>query len=174
MCGVDHEKRWNSVLTLVCLVPSPTGHARVDDRPLREQAAEALRKATDYFRTKVSTEGGYLWRYSEDLPRREGERPATDTMVWVQPPGTPTVGLAFLDAHEATGERTYRDAARDAALALVRGQLRSGGWDYQIEFDPKKRTNYAYRTEPTAPQGAKKAMNVTTLDDDTRSPRSGC
>jgi hypothetical protein len=118
-------------------------------------------------RTKVATEGGYLWRYSSDLTRREGERPATATMVWVQPPGTPAVGLAFLEAHEATGDATYRDAARDAANALVRGQLRSGGWDYQIEFDPEKRTKYAYRTTPAAPEGASRAMNVTTLDDDT-------
>src|SRR3954453_12562777 len=95
-----------------------------------------------------------------------GERPATGTMVWVQPPGTPTVGLAFLDAYEATGDRTYLDAAKAAAGALVRGQLRSGGWDYAIEFDPQKRSAYAYRADPAAAAGARKAMNVTTLDDD--------
>jgi mannose/cellobiose epimerase-like protein (N-acyl-D-glucosamine 2-epimerase family) len=110
--------------------------ARAAEAPLREQAAEALREATAYFRTRVATEGGYLWRYSEDLTRREGERPATDTMAWVQPPGTPTVGMAFLTAYEATGDRAYLDAARETASALVRGQLRSGGWDYAIEFDP--------------------------------------
>jgi hypothetical protein len=88
-------------------------------------------------------------------------------MVWVQPPGTPTVGLAFLDAFEATGDSTYLDAARDAARALVRGQLRSGGWDYQIEFDPDKRVRYAYRTTPAAPLDGRKTMNVTTLDDNT-------
>ena len=160
------KSRGSTALALVCLVLSAPG-ARADDRPLRDQAAEALRKATAYFRTKVATEGGYLWRYSEDLARREGERAATATMVWVQPPGTPTVGMAFLDAYAATGDSTYRDAARDAAHALVRGQLRSGGWDYQIEFDPEKRTRYAYRSQPAAPVDARKAMNVTTLDDDT-------
>ena len=75
--------------------------------------------------------------------------------------------MAFLDAYAATGDSTYRDAARDAAYALVRGQLRSGGWDYLIEFDPEKRTRYAYRSQPAAPLDARKAMNVTTLDDDT-------
>src|SRR5262249_31433976 len=59
------------------------------------------------------------------------------------------------------------DAARDVAMALVKGQLRSGGWDYQIEFDPSKRTSYAYRVSPAAAEGAAKAMNVTTLDDNT-------
>ena len=156
----------SAALALVCLALT-LQPANADDRPLREQAEEALRRATHYIRTKVATEGGYLWRYSEDLARREGEEAATATMVWVQPPGTPTVGMVFLEASEATGDATYRDAARDVAHALVRGQLRSGGWGYQIEFDPEKRTRYAYRTQPAAASDAKRAMNVTTLDDDT-------
>ncbi len=160
------KSRGATALALACLLLAAP-RARADDRPLRDQAAEALRKATAYFRTKVATEGGYLWRYSEDFARREGEEKATATQVWVQPPGTPTVGMAFLDAYAATGDSTYRDAARDAARALVRGQLRSGGWDYRIEFDPEKRIRYAYRTQPAAPLDARKAMNVTTLDDDT-------
>ncbi len=128
---------------------------------LKDQAAKALRRATDFFRTQVSTQGGYLWRYSEDLARREGEGKATDTMIWVQPPGTPSVGMAYLTAYEATGDSYYLNAARDAAYALVRGQLRSGGWDYRIEFDPKRRRRYAYRVDPQR----KEARNVSTLDD---------
>jgi len=136
--------------------PVPAGEAA-----LKDQAAKALRRATEFFRTQVSTEGGYLWRYSEDLTRREGEGKATDTMVWVQPPGTPSVGMVYLAAYEATGDSYYLDAARDAAYALVRGQLRSGGWDYRIEFDPKRRPRYAYRVDPPR-EGAR---NVSTLDD---------
>src|SRR5262249_22972099 len=85
----------------------PAGSARADDAQLREQAQKALRKAAQYFRTQVATEGGYLWRYSDDLKRREGERKATATMVWVQPPGTPAVGMAYLTAYEATGDAYY-------------------------------------------------------------------
>jgi len=128
---------------------------------LKDQAAKVLRRATEFFRTQVSTEGGYLWRYSEDLARREGEGKATDTMVWVQPPGTPSIGMVYLTAYEATGDSYYLDAARDAAYALVRGQLRSGGWDYRIEFDPKRRQRYAYRIDPQR----ERARNVSTLDD---------
>ena len=128
---------------------------------LKDECAKAMHRATDFFRTKVSTEGGYLWRYSEDLSRREGEGKATNTMVWVQPPGTPSVGMVYLRAYEATGDLYYLDAARDVAYALVRGQLRSGGWDYRIEFDTKRRQRYAYRIEPHREGG----RNVSTLDD---------
>ena len=62
--------------------------------------ATALKKAVTFFREKVSAEGGYLWRYSEDLSLREGEEKATATQAWLQPPGTPAVGEAFLAAYE--------------------------------------------------------------------------
>ncbi len=135
--------------------------AHAGDAALREQAATAMHRATEFFRTRVSTEGGYLWRYSENLSLREGEGTATDKMIWVQPPGTPSVGMVFLTAYEATGDSYYLDAARDAAYALAKGQLRSGGWDYRIEFDPKRRQRYAYRVDPEK----KDARNVSTMDD---------
>src|SRR3569833_2917596 len=105
----------------------------------RDDALRALSKAVRYYTTDVATEGGYLYYYSEDLTERVGENDATDTMVWVQPPGTPSVGQAYLNAYEATDEAKYFEAAKAAASALVRGQLRSGGWTYSIEFDPNKR-----------------------------------
>ncbi|MCA9432707.1 MAG: hypothetical protein KC940_19490, partial [Candidatus Omnitrophica bacterium] len=111
----------------------------------------------------VSTEGGYLWQYSEDLEKREGEGKASKTMPWVQPPGTPSVGGAFLDAYEATGEPYYLEVAKQTAMALVRGQLLSGGWDYRIEFDPEKRKSYAYRVD----NNREASRNTSTLDDNT-------
>ena len=51
----------------------------------------------------------------------------------------------------------------ETALALVQGQLRSGGWDYSIEFDPQLRSRYAYRVGPANEKG----RNTSTLDDDT-------
>ncbi|MCA9122312.1 MAG: hypothetical protein H6822_14785 [Planctomycetaceae bacterium] len=131
--------------------------------PTRDEAARALRTAVTFFRNEVSTSGGYLWQYSSDLTRQEGENQASNTTAWVQPPGTPTVGGAYLFAHEATGDPLCLEAARETALALVRGQLKSGGWDYRIEFDSKNRAAYAYRLEG----GSGKAKNVTTLDDNT-------
>lgn len=137
--------------------------AQSDGAALRNEAAQTLRRAVDFFRTQVATEGGYLWRYSEDLSRREGEGKASDTTVWVQPPGTPTVGMAYLDAYDATRDRYYLEAAVQTARSLVRGQLRSGGWDYRIEFDPRHRRQYAYRVDGNEAG----SRNVTTLDDDT-------
>jgi hypothetical protein len=140
------------------------GVASAADAPTKAEAAAALRKAAAFFREQVSVQGGYLYRYSEDLSLREGEGKATATIAWVQPPGTPSVGDAFLTAYERTGEEYYLDAAVETAHALVQGQLESGGWDYRIEFDRLKRPQFAYRTGPREP--GTKAGNVTTLDDD--------
>jgi hypothetical protein len=129
----------------------------------RREAIKALRKAVQFFHSDVASHGGYLWRYSADLTLREGEGKATETMIWVQPPGTPSIGQVYLDAYEATGEQFYLDAARDAAEALLRGQLRSGGWFYHIEFDPVKRQRYGYRDVPER----KRQRRKTTLDDNT-------
>ena len=82
--------------------------------------------------------GGYVYYYSVDLSERWGEGLATGDQIWVQPPGTPTVGMAYLDAYAATGEQYYLDAAREAAEALVYGQLRSGGWANSIDLKGRK------------------------------------
>jgi len=139
------------------------GNGKAAEPLSKAEARAALRRAVEFFRTQVSTSGGYLWCYSEDLSRREGEGKASPTTVWVQPPGTPTVGGAYLTAHELTRDEVYLQAARETALALVQGQLRSGGWDYRIDFDPQKRSGYAYRTEAANEKG----RNISTLDDDT-------
>ena len=139
--------------------------SQAEDAQLRRDASVALKKACAFFAENVSTEGGYLWKYSEDLKTREGEGRANDDTVWVQPPGTPTVGLAFLDAYKATGDKYYLDLAKQAGHCLVRGQLRSGGWDYRIVFDKKGRTRYAYRVDE--PIQGKSQRNTSTLDDNT-------
>ena len=100
---------------------------------------------------------------SEDLKIREGEGKADDRTVWLQPPGTPAIGMVFLQAYWDTGARYYLDAALAAGNCLVRGQLRSGGWDNSITFDPAKRRNYAYRVDEPTP--GRSLRDTTTLDD---------
>ncbi|MGD9497949.1 MAG: polysaccharide lyase [Armatimonadota bacterium] len=153
--------------------------------PTVEEAEQALRRAVRFLHEEVADHGGYVWRYSGDLTLREGEGRTDDRMaIWVQPPGTPAVGLAFLDAYEATGERLYLDAALDAGRALLQGQLLSGGWYYHITFDPALRGEWMYRVDhpgvgrgPTTDPGGEEGWHVwrqrrykgnqTLLDDNT-------
>ena len=142
------------------------GPRQVDDTALRERAQAALRKAVEFYRTKVATEGGYHFAYAEDLSYGRSEMSEGPTRVEIQRDGTPLVGMAYLDAYEATGDTYYRDAARDVARALVKGQYCSGGWDYYIEFDPGKRSPFPYRADGRCAQpGADKSTRPTTLDD---------
>ena len=134
--------------------------------PTAEAAKAALARSTGYL-TSIATEGGYLWRYSPDLQDRRGEVKATATQIWVQPPGTPSVGMAFLHAYAATRDERHLTAAHAAARALARGQLESGGWAYLVEFDSKARRNWAYRTDAgKTTRRSTRASNVTTFDDD--------
>lgn len=113
----------------------------------REEVLAALRKASEFYRNKVSTQGGYHYYYAEDLSYGRSEHAEGPTMVENQREATPIAGMAFLEAWDATGDRYYLEAARAAALALVKGQHCSGGWDYTIEFDPVKRKRYPYRAD---------------------------
>lgn len=126
---------------------------------LREDAIDTMHRAASYFRNQVATHGGYVYHYSLDLSERWGEGLASPDQIWVQPPGTPTVGMAYLRAYEATGDPFYRDAALEAGLALVYGQLESGGWTNLVDFDPTSERAAMYRN------GKGKGKNNSSLDD---------
>ncbi|MBM4019065.1 MAG: hypothetical protein FJ288_12175 [Planctomycetes bacterium] len=88
--------------------------------------------ATAYF-TSISTNGGWCGIYSLDLKERYGEslsEKARPTQIWVQPPGTPTVGQVLLRAYRATGDAKCLAAARGAGRALAWGQSAAGGWNH--------------------------------------------
>lgn len=152
-------KTWLSIL-FATLIPS-TLLAQV--APTREQAAAAQEKAVKFFASQVAVEGGYVYQVTSDLKLREGEGDAGANSVWVQPPGTPAVGLAMIEAYERTGEKHLLDAALAAARCLLRGQLHSGGWQNHIDFDPELRPKLAYRVDG---KPAKKARNISSFDDD--------
>jgi PelA/Pel-15E family pectate lyase len=130
--------------------------------PTRDEVLRAMRKAADFYRHKVSTEGGYHYYYTTDLSYGRSESAEGPTQVEVQREATPVAAFAYLDAYDATGDRAYLDYARAAAHALVRGQLCSGGWDYLIEFDPAKRKQYQYRSDDNC---GEEKRGVTNLDD---------
>jgi len=151
-----------SALSLVFLyVPS---HLLAGDSLSPVAVKKQMEQTIGFYQRSVSINGGYLWRYSGDLKLREGEGRASDHTAWVQPPGTPSVGQAFLDSYRLCKESFLLDAAIKCGEALVHGQLVSGGWDYRIEFLPESRKRYAYRTDTKDASGLR---NVTTLDDNT-------
>lgn len=101
--------------------------------PNRAAILDAMKRATRFMSEEAAVGGGYVWQYLPDFSRRWGELEANPTMIWVQPPGTATVGHLFLDAYHATGDAYYYAAAKSAADALVRGQHPAGGWNYVID-----------------------------------------
>ena len=106
-----------------------------DEKSLVQQAENVLKNASAYFHS-ISTQGGYVGIYSVDLKKRYGEglyEQAKATEIWVQPPGTPSVGECFLRAYRFTGEKQYLTAATDAARALAWGQRTFGGWDHRVD-----------------------------------------
>lgn len=145
-------------LLLYCLVvvSSHRGIARAAER---DDVLAAMKRAATYYRDKVATRGGYVYHYSLDLSRRWGEGEATKDQIWVQPPGTPTVGMSFLSAYEATGDSYYLDGAREAAEALVYGQVQSGGWTNCIDFNPRGKLVSQYR------KGNGRGRNISSFDD---------
>ncbi|MBC8876021.1 MAG: pectic acid lyase [Planctomycetes bacterium] len=109
------------------------------DSDLRQAAMRAMKKAAAFYHDEVASHRGYVYYYSLDLQQRWGEGKASFDTIFVQPPGTPAVGMAYLEAYAATGDSFYLDAGREAAEALVAGQLESGGWTQVIHFGPAKR-----------------------------------
>jgi len=136
-------------------------HAASSDLPCDQDAILDALLTSSHAMHDISTEGGYLWKYSSDLRKRSGEKDATNTQVWIQYPGTPAMGNFFIHAWNNTGEEAFLVMARDAAHCLVMGQLESGGWDYLIEFDPEKRSQWRYRID-----GKTRGRNRSTYDDD--------
>lgn len=126
---------------------------------LREQAIAGMKRAAEFYRANAAAHGGYVYYTSLDLQQRWGEGKATADQIFIQPPGTPAVGMAFLRAHAATGDKFYLDAAQAAAEALVYGQLQSGGWAQVIDFDPRGAKAGQYR------HGTSRGRNHSTFDD---------
>jgi len=127
----------------------------------QQAAVEALRKAVAFYRAQVGYRGAYLWTYSADLTRREGEGKASRTSGWTQPPGTPFVGEAYLKAWRLSGEPACREAAIECARALVLSQLKSGGWSSHFDLGPEGARRYAYRRDGDRAGN----RNLTTFDD---------
>jgi PelA/Pel-15E family pectate lyase len=116
------------------------------EKNLAKDAEMAMLHSTQYMVEKVSTNGGYVWFYRPDFTRRWGEMEAYKTMIWMQNPGTVSMGHLFLDAYETTGNEYYYQAAEKTASAIVWGQSHEGGWNYMIDFAGDRSLKQWYNT----------------------------
>ena len=132
------------------------------DNLVVKTATDAMMKATGFMTSQVAVHGGYVYDVTLDLKKRRGEGVASPSEIWVQPPGTPAVGLAFVRAFDATGEQVFLDAANQCAQALMHGQLESGCWTDRVDFDSKGKNTARYRHGKGNAQG----RNYSSLDDD--------
>ncbi|MBL8810390.1 MAG: pectic acid lyase [Planctomycetaceae bacterium] len=158
----QHTAQLCRLIATVALLVGCLGPSFAQEAPTAADATEGMKKAAVYFRQNVAVHGGYVYEVSEDLKTRFGEGEALPSEIWVQPPGTPSVGMAFLQAWKATAEAEFLSGAQEAARALCHGQLESGGWTDRVNFDPKGKTTGHYRSGRGNPKG----RDVSTLDDD--------
>ncbi|MBN1124312.1 MAG: hypothetical protein JXA82_04835 [Sedimentisphaerales bacterium] len=120
-------------LTILMITMFFSGSIRANE--LDTQVLSAMKKSAEFMRS-ISTHGGYCGIYSLDLKQRFGEstyEKAKETEIWIQPPGTPSVGQCWLRAYKATGDTYYLDATREVAKALIWGQRTIGGWDHRVD-----------------------------------------
>lgn len=133
----------NLIAASLLLCGTVSASAQTAQRP---QILDAMKRATTFMVEKVSTKGGYVWAYLPDLSRRWGELEARDTQIWLQPPGTATMGHLFLDAYHATADKYYYQAAEQVAAALIWAQHPSGGWNYLADFAGERSLREWYDT----------------------------
>ncbi|HSX85056.1 MAG TPA: hypothetical protein VLE50_06590, partial [Cellvibrio sp.] len=121
------------ICTLTVVFPAATISAELSE-PSSDEVKDTMKRATRFMVEKVSHRGGYVWSYLPDFSRRWGELEARETMIWIQPPGTATMGHVFLDAYHATGDEFYYAAAEQVAGAIIWAQHPTGGWNYVADF----------------------------------------
>lgn len=126
-----HNIVWCAAFLLIASFAFSQSKSKVSE----QEVLEAMRKATDFMMTTVSNRGGFLWKYSADLSEQWGEVPARKSQIWVQPPGTASVGNVLLKAFTITGDPDYLKYGEKVAEALIWGQHPAGGWHYLIDFD---------------------------------------
>lgn len=154
---------------LLALILCAGSWAQGDD--LAAQASKSLSAAVKYLTETIAVGGGYLGSYKIDLQTGKfvdqwGEGHATADQNWIQPPGCPSVGFAFLRAWQETGDPRYLDAAVQVANSLVYGQLECGGWDYIVDHSPAGAVAWYYRHNRNSQDPKLKGgRNQATFDD---------
>lgn len=154
-------------LALLCaaLLPASPPQA-ADPLPDPSTVAAAMRKANDFYISKLASHGGYASSWKRGPGPGRTEHREGKNLISIQPPGTPTVGLAMLRAWEATGDNAFLAGAQRAARALLDCQLESGGWPDDFDFGGEDAQRHFLRKHVLAGDTEKgKRDNLSTLDD---------
>jgi len=146
------------VMLIVAIVFAVIAGSAGAQESLMAEAGKAMQTSSAFLRS-IATNGGYVGIYSPDLKQRYGEavyEKAAENEIWVQPPGTPSIGMCFLRAYRITGDDMYLRAAREVGRALAWGQRKEGGWDHRVDVSHMK-------SDPAMPE---RNSGRCTLDDD--------
>ena len=152
--------RWLRAITCVTVALILGPLAAGADLPTAEEVEEGIIRAAKAF-SGLSYEGGYPFMISADLQVRYNaghgvKNPFPDeTYLTIEPPGTPSVGRAFLRAYRATGDERLLDMAKEVGDALATVQLDVGGWRMRQPLSDEWSNRYiddtnAYRRTPQA------------------------
>ncbi len=155
-----------SAMKLALALLLPLSCFAADPLPDPAVVTSAMKKAAAFATSKLAVHGGYASAWKKDLSAGMTEHSESKTIISIQPPGTTTLGMAFVGAFQATGDTQFLDAAKAAGKALIECQLASGGWDSDFDFDAEKSKQYYLHQQVLAgdkEQG--KRRNSTTLDD---------
>ena len=152
--------------TALAILAVTCGVVPAAEPPPLEACEKALEKAVAFFHGKVAIHGGYSFQRPLDLSYAEAEHGKGLNLISIQPPGTTTVGLVFLEAWRATGNEAYLKASRDTAEALIQCQLASGGWPAEFDFEPEEAKKYHLQADvKKGDVETGKRRNHSTLDD---------
>jgi PelA/Pel-15E family pectate lyase len=145
--SVETNNIVNKFLNLSCICFALL--VNVDSKAQSQSHADIKRAMKDVTQTMLdefSYQGGFVWFYLPDLSRQWGELEAKRTMVWLQPPGTATVGHVLLDAYHATGDEYYYRSAQQVVQTIIQVQHPSGGWNYVADLAGEESLKQWYAT----------------------------
>lgn len=125
-------RKFNQFLFLLFLVLIV--NTSLAESPSRQKVLASMKNASQFMLEKASYRGGFVWSYLPDFSRQWGELEARRTMIWMQPPGTASMGHLMLDAYHATADEFYYRGAQQIATAVIYAQHSSGGWNYVADY----------------------------------------
>lgn len=147
--------------------PAPALKPVIEPYPDAETVGQAVKKAASFARTSLSLAGGYATGWSLNLKKYHTAGTESPTVISIEDPGTPSIGLIMIRAYQITGDKLYFQAAQEVKQALLWTQLASGGWDTLHDFAPAHARRRHYRRDLEAgdtERGSRTAHS--TLDDD--------